>query len=283
MHRMRRKFRAWLVLPHIWAVCVVVAATGAFGLLASDGQPPAGRFALLLLGMLGGQLAVGALNEWCDREADAVRQPHKPIPAGDVPAWGALAMTGGGLLLMVVCGALLGPWELLVLAIANSGGLAYDLGLKRTPLSWLPYLFSLPLVPIWAWLAMDRFQPRLLWLYPIGALIIVAVHLAQVLPDIDGDRRRGERGLGVFLGERWSVVVLWSAAFASVGIVALGAGLFGRRPLAGALAAAFTGALLLGALLLHRRAPQRVQPYLFQLLTLSAVVLGCGWTVAMMG
>src|SRR5687768_9842523 len=128
MPPMRRTLRAWLVLPHIWAVCVVVTATAAFGLLAGDGHPPTGRFVLLLLGMLGGQLAVGALNEWCDREADALHQPHKPIPAGDVPAGGALAMTGAGLALLLVCGAWLGTTELLVLAAGTGGGLAYDLG-----------------------------------------------------------------------------------------------------------------------------------------------------------
>jgi 4-hydroxybenzoate polyprenyltransferase len=153
-------------------------------------------------------------------------------------------------------------------------------GLKRTPVSWLPYLIALPLVPIWAWLVMDAFQPRLLWLYPLGALMIVAIHLAQVLPDIDGDRRRGERGLGVFLGERLAGVVLWCAAFASPLGVGVGAVLLGNRPLAGVLAAAAVGGVLVVVALAHRRIPARVQPYLFQVLTASAVLLGCGWAVA---
>jgi 4-hydroxybenzoate polyprenyltransferase len=280
---MRRSIRAYIALPHAWAVIVVVGATGAFGLLAAGGRPDPWRLTLLLLGMFGGQLAVGALNEWCDREADALHKPHKPIPAGLVPAWAALAITAGGLALMAVAGGLLGWLELLVLALANGGGLAYDLGIKRTPFSWLPYLFSLPLVPIWAFLVMDGFQPRLLWLYPIGVLLIVAIHLAQVLPDIPADRLRGERGLGVFLGERWSRVFLWSAAFASAAIVALGSSLFGSRPWPGILAAILIAAVLLTAMLLHRRMPSRVQPWLFQLLTMSAVVLGCGWAVAVGG
>ena len=277
---MLRTARAYLLLPHLWAVLIVVGATGAFGLLASDGDPNAGRFVLLLLGMLGGQLAVGALNEWCDREADAAAKPWKPIPAGLVPASHALAITAGGLALMLVAGGLLGPVELLVLAIANGCGLVYDLGVKRTPLSWLPYLVALPLVPIWAWLVMDGFQPRLLWLYPIGALFIVAIHLAQVLPDIAGDRGRGERGLAVVLGERWTPVALWSAALGTTAIVGVATAFFGRQPAAGLIAAALTGALLLAALAFYRRAPDRVQPHLFELLTASAVILGCGWALA---
>jgi 4-hydroxybenzoate polyprenyltransferase len=278
---MRRTIRAYLVLPHLWAVLVVVTATAAFGLLASGGSPPPVRFALLILAMLGGQLAIGALNEYCDRAADAIAKPWKPIPAGDVPPAAALGITAGGLVLMLVAAALLGLAELLVLLLAIGCGLAYDLGLKRTPISWLPYLIALPLVPIWAWLVMDTFQPRLLWLYPLGALLIVAIHLAQVLPDISADRRLGERGLGVFLGERWAPRVMWLAAFGSTLAVGLGATLFGARPLAGMLPAALVGTIFTVALLSHRRTPQRIQPYLFQLFTASAVVLGTGWVLAL--
>jgi 4-hydroxybenzoate polyprenyltransferase len=280
MSRMLRTARAYFVLPHLWAVLIVVGATGAFGLLASDGAPEAGRFTLLLLGMLSGQLAVGALNEWCDREADAVAKPWKPIPAGLVPASHALAITFSGIALMLVAGGLLGWVELLVLVIANGCGLVYDLGVKRTPFSWLPYLIALPLVPIWAWLVMDGFQPRLLWLYPIGALFIVAIHLSQVLPDIAGDRRQGERGLAVVLGERWTPVALWAAALGTTAIVGIAAALFGRQPAAGLIAAAVTAILLLTALVFYRSSPARIQPHLFELMTASAVILGCGWAIA---
>lgn len=277
---MLRTARAYLVLPHLWAVLIVVGATGAFGLLASDGKPSAWRFTLLLLGMLGGQLAVGALNEWCDRDTDAAAKPWKPIPAGLVPASHALAIAFGGLALMLVAGGLLGPVELLVLAIANGCGLVYDLGVKRTPLSWLPYLVALPLVPIWSWVAMDGFEPRLLWLYPIGGFFIVAIHLAQVMPDIAGDRGQGERGLAVVLGERWTPVALWVAAFGTTAFVGVATALFGRQPAAGIIAATLTGALLLTALILYRQAPIRVQPHLFELMTASAVILGCGWAIS---
>jgi len=280
MHIVARKAHAYLVLPHLWAVLVVVGATGAFGLLASGGNPEPRRFALLLLGMFGGQLAVGALNEWCDQESDALHKPHKPIPAGLISPSEALAVTVIGIGLMLICGALLGTVELLVLVVANGCGLVYDMGVKRTPVSWLPYLVALPLVPIWAWLVMDGFQPLLLWLYPIGGLLIVAIHLSQVLPDIAGDREQGERGLGVFLGERWTGVLMWTAAFATTAAVGIGSALFGVRPVSGLIAAAVITVVLLLALAIWLRSPRQVTPYLFQLLTVSAVVLGCGWAIA---
>jgi 4-hydroxybenzoate polyprenyltransferase len=273
---MRRKLRAYLALPHLSAVIAVVTATALFGLLAADGRPPAGRFALLVLAMLGGQLAIGALNEYRDRHADAIAKPHKPIPRGAISPAEALGMTVGGLALMVAAAAPLGWKSLAVLVLGISCGLVYDLGVKRTPFSWLPYLVALPLVPIWAWLAMDRFEPRLLWLYPIGALLVVAIHLAQSLPDIEGDREQGLRGLAVVIGPQRATALLWSAGFGSALVVGLGAALFAGRPLPGLLAALLAGLLLLGALLLGRAA----RPHLFELLAACAVLLGLGWTVA---
>jgi len=37
-------------------------------------------------------------------------------------------------------------------------GLAYDLGLKRTRFSVVPYLIALPLLPLWVWTALGRFH-----------------------------------------------------------------------------------------------------------------------------
>jgi hypothetical protein len=37
---------------------------------------------------------------------------------------------------------------------------------------------------------------------------------------------------------------------------------------------------LLAAFVLYRRWPARVRPYLFQVMTAAAVILGCGWALA---
>jgi 4-hydroxybenzoate polyprenyltransferase len=277
---MGQRVIAYLLLPHTPAIVAVVGATALFGLLATGGHPPAGRFTLLLLGMLGGQIAIGALNEWCDRAADAISQPHKPIARGLVSPRGSLVMTASGLALMAVAGLQLGPLPFALLLLGTGCGIAYNLWLKRTPLSWLPYLIALPLIPTWAWLTLEPFEPRLLLLYPLGALLVVAVHLAQTLPDIPGDRARGERGLAATLGHHRALRLLWLAGFASVAVVASGALLFGRRPLFGLAAAATAGAVLLAALLLHRRAPARVEPRLFEPLAACAVLLAAGWVAA---
>lgn len=199
---MGRRFWGYVQLVHPWAVALVLLATGVLAVLAVWPDVSPARLALTLAAMLGGQAAIGALNEWCDRAADAERQPGKPIPAGLVSPAGALRLMGAGLLLMLVAGLALGWAACLVLLLGTSWGISYDLWFKRTPLSWLPYLGALPLLPYWAWLAMGRAEPRLLWLYPLGGLYVIAVHLAQTLPDSAGDAAQGERGLAVTLGRR---------------------------------------------------------------------------------
>ena len=255
-------------------------ATALFGLLAAGGDPDVGRFVLLFTGMLGGQVAIGASNEWCDREADAIDKPYRPIPAGLVPPAGAFVMAALGLVVMTLAGLLLGIWGFVLLVVMIGAGLIYNFKLKRTPLSWLPYLVALPLLPTWAWVVMDTFEPQLLWLYPIGALFVMAIHLSQTLPDIGADRSRGEQGISVLLGRRWADAAIWAAAFGSTLSVAAGGWLVGSRPLTTTVAAGVVAVLLGVAFIATRVAGARVQPHLFKVLTSSAVILAAGWVLS---
>lgn len=277
---MSAKIAAYVQLTHPWAVTIVMIATALFGLLAAGGDPAPGQFALLLIGMLGGQIAIGATNEWCDREADAIDKPHRPIPAGLVPRSGALVLAAFGLLAMTLAGLALGVWGFLLLIVMIGAGLVYNVKLKRTPLSWLPYFVALPLVPTWAWVVMERFQPELLWLYPIGALFVLAIHISQTLPDIGADRSRGEHGISVILGRRWAEVAIWLAAFGSTLAVVAGGWLIGSNPLATTIVAVVVCVILSVAFVATRAAPARVQPHLFKVLTSSAVILAAGWVLA---
>ena len=78
----RTRARAFLELPHPWAVLIVMLATAILGLLATGGYPDTERYVLVLVAMFGGQIAIGAVNEYRDRELDAMTNPAKPIPAG---------------------------------------------------------------------------------------------------------------------------------------------------------------------------------------------------------
>jgi 4-hydroxybenzoate polyprenyltransferase len=159
--------------------------------------------------MLGGQLAIGATNELVDLPFDAVGQPSKPLPSGDVSIRGARLMVVGGLVIMAVCGLRFGIPAFALLALGTGLGVAYNFWFKRTTWSWLPYLLALPLLPIWVFTALGNPEPRLLLLYLLGALATVGVHLAQALPDVTIDRKAGLKTVTSRSGEVHAFVFAW--------------------------------------------------------------------------
>jgi 4-hydroxybenzoate polyprenyltransferase len=199
--------RAWWRLPHPLPILVVLAATTGFALLARRGWPDLAELARLLGAMLGGQLAIGAVNELADLDLDRVAKPDKPLASGLVSERAARRLAGAGLVAMVVLGAPFGPAALALLALGTGLGLAYDLWFKRTALSWLPYVLALPLLPLWVWTALVGFDPMLALLYPLGAAAAVGVHLAQALPDAASDRAAGLDNAVSRLGERGALAV----------------------------------------------------------------------------
>ncbi|WP_258534388.1 SCO3242 family prenyltransferase [Streptomyces sp. PT12] len=74
-----------------------------------------------------------ALNDWADRELDAVERPERPLPSGRIApraAFGAAAaLTAAGLGLAAACGRTAATTATAVAATAW----AYNLGLKNTP------------------------------------------------------------------------------------------------------------------------------------------------------
>jgi 4-hydroxybenzoate polyprenyltransferase len=275
------RVRGYLVLPHAVPIIVVLAATAAFALVAAEGWPGTGTMVLLLGAMLGGQLAIGATNELVDVELDAVARPDKPIPSGLVSLRGARTMAGFGTAMMVALVLPLG-WDALSLcALGTGAGVAYSLWFKRTVWSWVPYLVALPLLPIWVWAVIDRVPPGLFAIYPIGAAAIVAVQIAQSLPDVATDRDNGVRTLAVVLGERRA---LWACrgavGVAAVVAVALAPWLTGRPlPVVVGAGLAIT---LVAANAVHARYdhPAAIRSC-FPVVAPAVVALGIGWAVAL--
>jgi 4-hydroxybenzoate polyprenyltransferase len=79
-------------------------------------------------------LAGMALNDYADRDVDAVERPGRPIPSGRVTPGFALGLAGG---LTAAAAAIAvaadGPRSLKVLAPLATSVWAYDLALKQTP------------------------------------------------------------------------------------------------------------------------------------------------------
>ncbi|WP_202458908.1 MULTISPECIES: SCO3242 family prenyltransferase [Streptomyces] len=99
---------------------------------AAAGAPPNARTLLAIGSSLCLYGAGMALNDWADREVDAVERPHRPLPSGRIRPAAALtaacALTGAGLALA----ARAGRPALAVAAPLAVTVWAYDLTLKHT-------------------------------------------------------------------------------------------------------------------------------------------------------
>jgi 4-hydroxybenzoate polyprenyltransferase len=277
----RQIARGYLVLPHAMPVVVVMIATAAFALIAADGWPGIGPMARLLGAMLGGQLAIGAVNELVDAELDAVAKPGKPIPAGLVSRRGAGAMVGGGLAMMTVLGLTFGHGPFLLLIVGTGAGIAYSLWFKRTIWSWLPYLVALPLLPIWVWAALGEVEAGLVAIYPIGAAAVIAIQIAQSLPDVEADRATGVRTLAVTLGSRTARRTCWGAMLLAAALASALAPWLSDHPARVWVATAVVVGLVGLNVVIRLHDERRGVLACFPCIAAAAVVLGIGWTAAL--
>jgi 4-hydroxybenzoate polyprenyltransferase len=277
----RAILRGYLALPHDAPILIVLAATAAFAFVAKRGWPGAGDLACLLGAMLGGQLAVGAVNELVDADLDAVAKPDKPIAAGLVSKTGAWAVAIVGLVLMAVFSFRFSLGAFGLCALGTGAGIAYSLWFKRTIWSWVPYLIALPLLPIWVWSALESVPAGLFAIYPIGAAAVVAVQIAQSLPDLAVDSASGVRTLAVALGPERAHLACWSAMLLAALLAA------GFAPwLTGAarfvwIAAAISAALVAIDAAIWRRNVRSGALACFPCVALGAAALGVGWAAAL--
>ncbi len=230
-------------LVHPFPILVDALATAMVALVAGAEWPVALR---LGGGMLGVQAAIGALNDLVDAPRDAGHKPGKPIPAGLVSpplALGIAALAGGtGIVLTVPSGAPTVAVACLILAI----GAAYDLRLKGTPWSWLPFAVGIPLLPVYAWLGATGTLPApFVVLLPAAFLAGAALAGANALVDVERDRAAGVTSVAAHLGRAraWrlhAALHLVVLALAAASLVAWG------RPVPLAVAAAGAPGLLIG-------------------------------------
>lgn len=199
------------------AVTVFAAA-----LAAAAGRGLGGTL-LTAAAVAAGQLSIG----WCNDRADLARdvaagRRDKPLVRGEVPP-GVVGAGAGVALLAVVplslaCGAAAGAAHLAGVA----AGWAYDLGLKRTVLSWLPYAVAFGLLPAFVTLALPGGPWPAAWVTVAAVLLGCGAHLANVLPDIADDRAAGVLGLPQRLGRRASAALAAGCLAAATAVLVLG-------------------------------------------------------------
>lgn len=181
------------------------------------------RVVVLGLALLFDQASVGLSNDWIDADRDrAVGRTDKPVALGQIHSStvrnAAFVFAAAALLITLP----LGPAATVVHAVTLASAWAYNAGLKNSRLSVLPYALSFGLLPAIASLARPVPALPAWWVYAAGALLGIAAHFANVLPDLDDDRRTGIRGLPHRLGLRRSIVITWVALLLAAGAVTVG-------------------------------------------------------------
>ncbi|MFF1908716.1 UbiA family prenyltransferase [Kitasatospora sp. NPDC058218] len=237
------------------AVTAVITA-----LAAASGRGAAGS-ALVASAVLTGQLSVGWCNDRVDLRRDlATGRADKPLVSGAVRPR-SVAVAGGCALALCV------PLSLangLAAGAAHLTGVAaawsYNLGVKRTALSWLPYAAAFGLLPAFVTLALPGHPWPAGWVTAGGALLGTGAHVTNVLPDIDGDVRTGVRGLPQRLGPRRARVL--AAVLLLAGAIVLVLGPAGRIGAVGWASLAVTGTLALAVALPARADPRSRLPFL---------------------
>jgi 4-hydroxybenzoate polyprenyltransferase len=189
----RATARALLLACHPLPVAAVTSLTT---VLAAGAGARGTTLWLLAAAVLTGQLCVGWVNDLVDRDLDrTVGRRDKPLATGALTSptvvRAAIAAAAACIPLSLALGTAAGLCHLVAVAAA----LAYNLGLKRTVWSWVPYAVAFGLLPVVVWLVAptDGLPPS--WLVAAVALLGVGAHGANVLPDYDRDRATGVFGL----------------------------------------------------------------------------------------
>ncbi len=210
--------------PPMWAFgCGVVSS----GVAISD------RWGLALLGiLLAGPLVCAmsqAVNDWYDREVDAINEPDRPIPSGRIPGtWGfriALVWTAislgvatqlGTVGFVAACVAILAAWAYSAPPFRLKTNGWWSCGVCGLSYETLPWITGAAVMAQ----ALPASEVLLIaLLYGIGAHGIMTLNDFKA---IEGDRALCLRSLPVILGpERAARLACWVMALPQVVVIAL--------------------------------------------------------------
>jgi 4-hydroxybenzoate polyprenyltransferase len=169
-----------------------------------------------------GQLCIGATNDLLDADRDRrAGRTDKPLAAGLVSpdAVRGLAVTAG--VLGTVSSLVAGLAAAAATAVVLAGGLCYDAGIKRTWWSWFPFAVAFGMLPAVATLGLPGAPWPTPWAVAVGALLGVAAHFTNALPDLDADRESGVVGLPHRLGPRVTAATAWALLVAAALVLVL--------------------------------------------------------------
>jgi chlorophyll synthase len=247
--------------PPMWAfMCGVV----------SSGAPVADRWAVALAGIVLAGPAVcatsQAVNDWFDRDVDAINEPGRPIPSGRIPGQWGLWIALGWTVVSLGLAAMLGRWVFGAAMIGMALAWAYSAPPFRLKESgWLGATACALCYEGLAWFTgaavmSDSFPSQqavlLAALYSAGAIGIMILNDFKAM---EGDARTGVMSVPVTLGARRAALAA-CAIMAAPQVVVVALLVLWRAPIHAGIIALF----LVGQLLLMPRFlkdPRRLAPW----------------------
>lgn len=173
--------------------------------------------------VLAGQLSVAWANDWVDRDRDrAAGRTDKPVASGELSAVAVRNAAFVGLAGCAVLSLASGVRATAVHLLAVGAGWAYNLALKFTPASVVPYGLAFSLLPVFVWLGLPGAPLPPWWSVPAAGLLGAGGHFTQALPDLASDARTGVRGLPQRLGFRSALLAAAGLLGAGTAVVAVG-------------------------------------------------------------
>jgi len=193
-----------LIASHFGPTLIVVTTS----FILSVSQYPATSAARIALAIFAGQLVVGWSNDLIDLPLDqAAGRESKPLVAGEITP-SILQRYIVAALFAATFLSLLSPLGLkgtLVHLLGLLSATLYNIRLKSTVLSPLPYVISFGAMPWAVYLSQSETPP--LWLYLGFALFSVAFHFLNVIKDLQWDLNQGVMGLPQRIGRNRSIGV----------------------------------------------------------------------------
>lgn len=202
---------AWLRLLRPIALTVATATAVGFAFILEDGSPTwheALRIGIVMAAVLA---FASVMNDILDRHHDRDVYIWRPIPADLVDRDRALRLTQFLAVLAIALAASLG-WRPALIAIAGlAAAYLYNVRLKATPFSWVPFALAFALIPVWVAESVDRFDDVLWWSFPVGLSGGLATYIAIKLPDYERDDTDHTRNFLHWLTIDYAVPVAWGA------------------------------------------------------------------------
>jgi 4-hydroxybenzoate polyprenyltransferase len=179
-----------------------VAVTALVALLCVGAGKPPSTAITVTAAVFCGQLTIGWGNDLLDADRDRrVGRSEKPLASGALPRRLVLGCLAAAAVACVVLSFAVGWRSALVhLFLGVAWGHAYNLGLKATPLSWLPYAVAFGSLPAVVTLAGTSPVAPPWWMVVTAAVLGVAAHFLNALPDLADDVATGVRGLPQRIG-----------------------------------------------------------------------------------